>query len=152
MTNGFLKFSEIAEVELMKTDRKLRLQINTRGAWRDLLQFRPEHRADVLRATKLLGGILGDEIQWCMVQEDGRHQRLPNMRGPWLPITGEYPEPLRDVMVTVYDANEHVVYMAYRKQGDPSDFYLSGTFDQVLHNAYAWTEVIAPASARQVAA
>jgi hypothetical protein len=139
---------------VMKMDRKLRLQINMRGAWKDLLQFRPERRADMLRAAKLFGGILGGDIKWCIVAEDGRRQRLPNMRGPWLPITGGYPEPLKDVMVTVYDANEreNVVYMAYRKQANSSDFYLSGTFDQVLHNAYAWTEVIAPAPARQVAA
>ena len=138
----------------MKMDRKLRLQINTRGAWKNLLQFGPEHRADVLHAAKLLGAIWRDDIQWYIVQEDGRHENLPDMCGPWLPITNGYPEPLKDVMVTVYDVNEHenVVYMAYRKQADSADFYLSGTFDQVLRNAYAWTDVIAPAPAQQAAA
>jgi len=67
--------------------------------------------------------------------------------GEWHPITRDQPEPLGDVMVSVYlDGDEEpTVFMAYRRQTDPSKWVISGTAEEIVRGVYAYAKVMAAA-------
>ncbi|WP_424682952.1 hypothetical protein [Frateuria sp. YIM B11624] len=139
------------------------LQINTAGAWREVLHFEPENREKVLAGLAALAGVIGDSARWCLLHQGGRHhgkrewlhdigQRIPE----WASITPEEPAPLQDVEISVFAPgdDEPTTFMAYRKQAGSELFYLSGTPDQVVRGAYAWRETgqAAPLSLRRMVA
>lgn len=136
----------------------LTLQINTSGAWRNLLRFEPARRADVLRATRIFAGVLGEEAKWCIVDADGKREWLPGDLGPWQAITAAEPAPLEDVLVSAWHPGDEqpMVYAAYRSQRDPSQWIISGGDCERVTGVYAWAPcpdaAALPVEAKQVAA
>jgi hypothetical protein len=136
------------------------LQINTNGAWRNVLTFDPARRDEILAGLAALAGVLGDGARWCLLnQDDGKREWLHDIGErirEWAPVTAEEPAPLQDVEVSVFAPGdeEPTTFMAYRKQAGSELFYLSGTPDQVVRGAYAWRETgqAAPLSLRREAA
>jgi hypothetical protein len=139
---------------------QLTLQLNTSGAWRNVMQFAAESRDDVLRATHIFAGVLGKGAKWSILHADGRREWLPDLMGPWKPIGAMSPKPITDVMVCSVDGDgDRQVFMAYRKivPGQASAWTVSGTEDvRVPGHVYAWTPVIEsapePAEMKRVAA
>lgn len=121
------------------------LQINTSGAWKNVLQFEPASRGRVLRGVDIFAGILESSATWCLLHEDGKREWLQGPFGPWHSVTAEQPVELIDVLVSTRDAkdDESLVYMAYRKFD--GRWYLSGTPDQMIGGVYAYAEIIDPA-------
>ncbi|MEI7036469.1 hypothetical protein [Fulvimonas yonginensis] len=137
----------------------LQLQVNTSGAWRNVLAFEADRRDQVLAGLSALAGVLGDSAQWCLLHPNGRREWLHDIGArvrAWAPVTGEEPAPLQDVEISVFAPGdeEPTTFMAYRKQAGSELFYLSGTPDQVVRGAYAWreTDQAAPLSLRRKAA
>lgn len=52
------------------------LQIATDEAWRNVAVFDPARKAEVAKAVANLGGILGDGVAWCIVDDSGERQWL----------------------------------------------------------------------------
>lgn len=52
------------------------LQINTAGAWKNVVTFDAARRAEVVKAVGNLAGILGDGARWCILHEGGRREWL----------------------------------------------------------------------------
>lgn len=126
------------------------LQINDSGSWRNLLKFEVQRREEILQAAAKFAGVLGGTTKWALLHADGRREWLPDLGASashWHPITTADPAPLHDVMVSVFCQGDEApeVLMAYRKKASSDVFYLSGTPDQVVRGAYAYSQVIEPA-------
>lgn len=132
----------------------LMLQVNTSGSWRNFLSFEPERREEILGALAPLATIVGKDAKWCLVGVDGKREWLPQVTGPWLPITVEQPPPLVDVMVSAVLSgdDEPTTLMAYRAVDGSRSFYLTGPVVLVISDVYAWMlpHAAAPASMREV--
>jgi hypothetical protein len=132
---------------------EITLQINTSGAWKNVMTFAPGRRAEVLRGLRLFAGILGPSAKWCLLREDGSREWLPGDLGPWRPITDEQPLPLQDVLVSVYHRGaQPMVFAAYRRGAE--EWVISGTdHERVVGEVYAWAPCLDPAKrpAQQVA-
>lgn len=118
------------------------LQINTNGAWKNVLQFEPTRRNEILRALAVFASVLGRNTRWCLVNEAGKREWLHEDISAWT-LTDDYmPDCLQDVMVSVAssDGDQPLVYMAYRKP--LGGWYLSGTADDKIGNVYAWAPII----------
>lgn len=142
--------------EIMGNATTITLQINTSGAWKNMLTFEPARRAEVMRALKVFAGVLGASTRWCLLHPDGKREWLADGIGPWTEVAVTAPTLLEDVMVSVFapgDA-ESTVFMAYRKRD--GEYYISGTCDQRVRSVYAWAPVMdgaaVPVAAREVAA
>lgn len=57
-------------------NRKLTLQINTAGAWKNVVTFDKDKREPVLAAAGLLARILGPSTKWALIDEFGHRQWL----------------------------------------------------------------------------
>ncbi|HEY4294540.1 hypothetical protein [Luteibacter sp.] len=132
--------------EAMNKETKLMLQLNTSGAWRNMVQFEVDRRDEVLRATHIFAGVLGKGAKWSILHADGKREWLPDLMGPWKPIGVMSPRPITDVMVCCIDGDgDRQVFMAYRRNspGQPPTWTLSGTDDvRVPGRVYAWTSVV----------
>jgi hypothetical protein len=135
---------------IMGATKDLTLQINTSGAWKNLLTFAPERRDEILRATAVLAGVLGDSTTWCLVHPDGKREWLKGPLSPWTPVATALPEPLVDVLVSVNDGldDEPIVFMGYLKP-DGQWYFTSSGADQVIRGVYAWAPVLEPAAQPQ---
>ena len=57
------------------------LQINTTGAWRNVVSFPPEREAEVVAALAPLAAVLR-QAQWCILRENNtRHWVKPDAAG-----------------------------------------------------------------------
>lgn len=54
----------------------MKLQVNTKGAWRDVVEFDEARRAEVLAALVELMHALGKVAKWCLVRDDGSREWL----------------------------------------------------------------------------
>lgn len=54
----------------------MKLQVNTSGAWKAVVEFEPERRTDVLKALHALDQALGAGAKWCLVHENGEREWL----------------------------------------------------------------------------
>jgi hypothetical protein len=141
------------------------LQTNDSGDWRELFKLSDRQREEIhalsdeqwdelLASAEAIAETLRERAKRSVPHVDCRHEWLRDFgtEYPWRPITSEQPEKLVDVLASVYvegDAEPETL-MIYRKETGSDVFYLSGTADQVIRGAYAFTEVIRPA--RRVAA
>lgn len=130
----------------------LTLQINTKGGWRNVLDFHADKRDDVIAGLKSLANILGDTAKWSVLHEDGRREWLLGIHlGPfpgWQDVTAEQPAALTDVLVSVFSSGdeEPMTFMAYRKRPGSDEFYVSGsTGDDRVKGVYAWGPIMEPA-------
>jgi len=58
----------------------MKLQINTSGAWRNVVDFPDERRDAVLRALPELARAIGDEnARWCIVDAAGKRDWLGSL-------------------------------------------------------------------------
>lgn len=57
------------------------LQVNTHGAWRNVLKFELQREAAVIEALKTLARVV-PEAKWCIVYADGRKNWLRPGPGP----------------------------------------------------------------------
>lgn len=128
------------------------LQINTKGAWRSVLDFAPHRRAEIVDSLASLAGILGESASWCILRNDGRREWLRDIHlgvsRDWQDITDEQPAALEDVMVSVFSPgdDEPLVFMAYRKVAGSREFFLSGgTADEEVKGVYAFSQICAAA-------
>ena len=56
----------------------MKLQVNTAGAWKDVVTFDALRTNDVVAALEPLAIVLGPEVKWCLVSDD-------NSKRNWLP-------------------------------------------------------------------
>lgn len=57
------------------------LQINTTGAWRNVVAFPPEREAEIVAALAPLAAVL-PRVQWCILRENNtRHWLKPGAAG-----------------------------------------------------------------------
>ena len=68
----------------------MKLQINTSGAWRNVVEFDAARKAEVVRAARILGGILGDSASWSIVRDDGKREWLGDVEPPSIEINIEH--------------------------------------------------------------
>lgn len=54
----------------------MKLQVNTAGAWRNVIEFTPAQALKVLQAVKILQTALGDRAKWCVLHDDGQREWL----------------------------------------------------------------------------
>jgi hypothetical protein len=54
----------------------VKLQVNTAGAWKALVEFDAERRAEVVRALHRLDSALGCGAKWSLVNDDGEREWL----------------------------------------------------------------------------
>lgn len=52
----------------------MKLQINTNGAWRDVIEFQDDRKAEVMKAVDNLAGILGNSASWSVLHDGGRRE------------------------------------------------------------------------------
>lgn len=129
------------------------LQINSNGAWRNVVKFEAPKRDDVVAGLHGLAYALGEDVKWCLLLDDGKRDRLQfEMRGlfpGWDDVTPTAPAPHVDVMVSVWDeidAQAHV-YMAYRSsKDDPDRWLISGTEEPLPFKPYAFGPIVLPAT------
>ncbi|TAM72339.1 hypothetical protein EPN44_16115 [bacterium] len=144
--------------EILKQRPTCMLQINTGGAWRNVLTFDPARRAEILASVALLANTLGASAKWCLHHPDGKREWLHAedfQVGGWLHISATEPAPHVDVMVSAYDASdrEGIVFMAWRNAA--GNWFISGSDERLLLPVYAYCPVMNPApapAAPQVAA
>lgn len=126
------------------------LQINTRGAWSNVVQFDQAKLDDVLAGLKGLAQGLGADVKWSVVHDDGERQWLPDIHTGafpgWNDVTPTSPAPLVDVFVSAFDASDGVgvVMMAWRSSTDPDRWVISGSEEPILMPVYAWGPVMDP--------
>lgn len=53
------------------------LQINTTGAWRNVLQFEPARRGEVVKAAAGLASAAGSDVSWSLLHANGKREWLP---------------------------------------------------------------------------
>lgn len=56
--------------------RNITLRINTRGAWRNVVEFDKARAAEVRQAVSGLARALGTEAKWCFLHPDGHREWL----------------------------------------------------------------------------
>lgn len=56
--------------------RNVTLQVNTRGAWRNLMEFDEARLAEVRRAVGEFARVMGADAKWCFVHPDGHREWL----------------------------------------------------------------------------
>lgn len=56
--------------------RNVTLQVNTRGAWRNLMEFDEARLAEVRRAVGEFARVMGDDAKWCFVYPGGHREWL----------------------------------------------------------------------------
>jgi hypothetical protein len=126
------------------------LQINTAGAWKNLVQFDDAEREEVLTGLKGLAQALGDRASWCLLHDDGHREWLRDIGAGafpgWEDDPAKLPPSLQDVMVSVYDVRDGVAMtlMAWRSDRDPPRWHLTGTDETVPFPVYAWGPSMAP--------
>lgn len=54
----------------------MKLQVNTSGAWKDVVRFEPTRKAEVIEAVRVLQKALGEHTKWCVVDETGNREWL----------------------------------------------------------------------------
>ena len=54
----------------------MKLQINTSGSWKNVVEFDARRKAEVVKAVENLADILGDSATWCIVHDGGRREWL----------------------------------------------------------------------------
>lgn len=89
-----------------------------------------------------------NRVATCYVE--GNAQRLIallNANSAWRPITDDQPQPLQDVLVSCWHPSETsaAVFMAYRRQTDPSQWVISGSDCDLVVGVYAWATEPLPA-------
>jgi hypothetical protein len=143
--------------EILEQRTTCMLQVNTSGAWRNVLTFDPAQRAEILASVTLLAKTLGDSATWCLHHPDGKREWLHAedfKAEDWLHVSAAEPPPLVDVMVSAYDASERegMVFMAWRNRH--GIWLISGSDEPLSLPVYAYRPVIEPAPmpAQQVAA
>lgn len=58
----------------------MKLQINTSGAWRNVVDFQADRRDAVLRALPELARAVGDDnARWCVVDDAGKRDWLGSL-------------------------------------------------------------------------
>jgi len=124
------------------------LQVNTSGAWRNVLTFAPDIRAQILASMAPLANTLGESATWCIHHPGGKREWLHAedfQHVDWLPITATEPAPLVDVLVTAYDASDRagIVFMAWRNKD--GIWMLSASEKPLLLPVYAYRQIMAPA-------
>lgn len=55
---------------------ELTLQINTSGAWKNVVKFDARRKAEVVKAAAVLSSALGEDTSWCLLHESGRREWL----------------------------------------------------------------------------
>lgn len=127
------------------------LQINSKGAWRHVVDFDASRRDEVILGLAGLASALGKDVQWFLLTEEGKREWLPHLATQMFPgwddVTPSAPAPNVDVMVTVWDdvdAKAHV-YMAYRSGRDPDLWRISGTEEPLPFKPYAFGPIQVPA-------
>lgn len=127
------------------------LQINTAGAWKNVVQFDESQREGVLDGLKGLAQALGPKVTWCLVDENGKREWLHDIHSGafpgWDDITPTWPAPLQDMLVSAYDESEGkgVVFMAWRASTNPDRWVLSGSEEPLLMPVYACGPIMEPA-------
>lgn len=59
----------------------MKLQVNTSGAWRNVVDFDKARKQEVVDAVRSLDAALGERVKWCLVQDDDSREWL-NLRAP----------------------------------------------------------------------
>lgn len=54
----------------------MKLQLNTNGAWKHVVDFPAERREEILHATIVFARVLGSSIKWSIVHDDGKREWL----------------------------------------------------------------------------
>lgn len=54
----------------------MKLQLNTNGAWKHVVDFPAERRDEVLHATIVFARVLGSSTKWSFVRDDGKREWL----------------------------------------------------------------------------
>lgn len=57
----------------------MRLQVNTSGAWRNVVDFPADRRDDVLRGVVILARVMGTTAKWSFLMENGRREWLGSL-------------------------------------------------------------------------
>ena len=68
----------------------MKLQINTSGSWKTVVEFDASRKAEVRRAVLILGEILGEDASWCIVDDNGKRQWIDSNETPWIAIEIEH--------------------------------------------------------------
>jgi hypothetical protein len=56
---------------------KVKLQVNTSGAWKNVVEFQPERRAEVIEALQVLRDVLReDDPKWSILHDSGKREWL----------------------------------------------------------------------------
>jgi hypothetical protein len=56
----------------------MKLQVNTSGAWKNVVEFQPERRAEIIEALQVLRDVLReDDPKWSLLSENGSREWLP---------------------------------------------------------------------------
>lgn len=58
----------------------MKLQVNTSGSWKTIVEFEDSRRAEVLQALHVLDSALGPGAKWCFLKDDGSRDWL-KLRG-----------------------------------------------------------------------
>ena len=59
------------------TSPELQLQVNTAGAWKNVVRFEPARRPQVIEAVAILSRPV-PAATWCIVHADGRREWISN--------------------------------------------------------------------------
>lgn len=62
--------------------RTMKLQVNTAGSWKNVVEFEAKDRAAVQAAAGLLARILGASAKWCIVDDFGHREWLTFSANP----------------------------------------------------------------------
>lgn len=68
----------------------MKLQMNTNGAWRNVVEFEPARRSEIRRAAAYLSAVLDGKCKFCIEQADpdGRSRgKREWIRPDWLALS-----------------------------------------------------------------
>lgn len=54
----------------------MKLQVNTAGAWKAVVEFHDDRRVEVIKALHMLDTALGSSAKWCLVDAAGKREWL----------------------------------------------------------------------------
>lgn len=54
----------------------MKLQVNENGSWRNLVTFDAKRRDEIVAAAKVFAQVLGADVKWCVVGDDGKREWL----------------------------------------------------------------------------
>lgn len=54
----------------------MKLQINTAGSWKNVVEFDARRKTEVVKAVENLAGVLGDSASWCILHDNGHREWL----------------------------------------------------------------------------